>query len=124
MAEKLSTVERRANLLADRLQKRSERLVRRMTGTKPPFQVAMDEESQVRVYVRRLLAGELPMLRQSNGGPFDDAEVDRYVAKMERLLAKLAPGQLLQQYRDLLEREHGAFLSPRAGLEGDDGGRE
>jgi predicted Zn-dependent protease len=85
-----NTVQRRSDLLADALRDRVGAAYHSLTEPAPAFRVAKPEDVQVREYLALVNSGQLPTIRESMGGPYDDAEVDRYVAHMDRLVPKHA----------------------------------
>ncbi len=82
------------------MERRTDALVRRLTEPAPPFRVPINEQDQVRRYLDLRESGGLAALRESRGGPQRDEDVDRYVARMEHLLAKLAPHMLIRQFSE------------------------
>lgn len=92
MSSSQNTVERRSNLLAAALKDRVKSAYTSLTEPVPAFRVAKPEADQFREYQALLNSGQLPSLRESNGGPYEDKEVDRYVAQMERLAPKYLGG--------------------------------
>lgn len=93
-------LDRRSERLGLRMERRTDALIRRLTEPAPPFKVPIDEHDQVRRYLDLRESGGLAALRESRGGPQTDADVDRYVARMEHLLAKLAPHMLIRQFSE------------------------
>ena len=93
-------LDRMAERLGARVERRTAALVRRLTEPAPPFRVPLSEEDQVRRYLDLRESGGLLALRESHGGAQRDEDVDRYVASMEHKLARLAPHMLLRQYQD------------------------
>lgn len=87
-----NTVERRSNLLAAALRDRVTSAYTALTEPVPAFRVPKDEATQYREYVALVNSGQLPSLRESMGGPYDDKDVDKYVSQMERLAPKYAAG--------------------------------
>lgn len=94
MAVKMShpnRIQRRSDLLAEAIKDRVGHTYKALTEPVPAFQVKVPESDQLAVYQSRLANGELVRMRRSGGGPHDDAEVDRYVQHMERMLGRAAP---------------------------------
>lgn len=89
----MNTVERRSNMLADALRGRVDSAFHTLTEPVPAFRVAKSPEMQLREYQALLNSGQLPSLRESMGGPYDDKEVDRYVEHMNRLVPKMVAQQ-------------------------------
>jgi len=87
-----NTVERRSNLLAAALKDRVKSAYTALTEPVPAFRVPKSEADQYREYAALVTSGKLITLRESSGGPYDDKEVDRYVASMERLAPKYLAG--------------------------------
>ena len=81
-------IERRANLLAEAIKARVNHTYRALTEPEPAFQTRVPEQDQIKIYQQRVASGELATLRESAGGPYPDAEVDRYVQSMERAMGR------------------------------------
>lgn len=92
MSRSQNTVERRSDLLAAALKDRVKSAYTALTEPVPAFRVPKSPHDQYREYVALVNSGQLPTLRESMGGPYDDNEVDKYVAQMERLAPKYAAG--------------------------------
>lgn len=88
MAAATNRIERRSDLLADALTDRVNSTYKALTEPQPAWQARKSEWEQVRDYASQLQSGQLGLMRRSQGGPYDDAEVDRYVGHMERLVPK------------------------------------
>ncbi len=85
-----NTVERRSDLLAEAIRSRVNATFHTLTEPTPAFRVAKSPLDQVREYQALLNSGQLATLRESMGGPYSEADVDRYVEHMERLAPKFA----------------------------------
>ena len=117
-------LDRRAERLGLRMERRTEALVRRLTEPAPPFRVPVNEQDQMRRYLDLREAGGLGALRESRGGPHADSDVDRYVARMEGMLSKHAPDMVLRNFREPSELNQNPFqfhegLVAALGLDGD-----
>lgn len=88
MANAVNSIERRSNLLAAALRDRVNSAHTALTEPVPAFRVAKPPEMQYREYMALVNSGQLISLRASSGGPYDDKDVDRYVAQMEKLAPK------------------------------------
>ncbi len=93
-------LDRRAQRLGERMQRRTDALVSRLTEPAPPFRVPINQHDQIRQYLDLRESGKLGTLRMSRGGPQPDAEVDRYIAHMEQALSKAAPELFLRQFQE------------------------
>lgn len=93
-------LERRADLLKARMERRIDTLVTALTEPRPPFRVPVSEEDQVRNYLDLREQGQIGSLRERNGGPYSDEQVDKYVVQMERALVDLAPHMVLKPFQD------------------------
>lgn len=100
MAGKSNVLERRRDLLAERVERRIDALTRLLVEPQPAFRVKLSPEDQLRRYLDMREAGTIGTLRQSQGGPYTDAEVDRMVQHMEREVAKAAPHMLIRDLQD------------------------
>ncbi len=100
MASDRNILEARADLLGQTVKRRAELTMRKMTEPKPPFMVEMSEIDQVRRYLSDRDSGNLKKMRESEGGPYRDEDVDRYVAWGERMTVKHAPKLILQEHTD------------------------
>lgn len=119
-----SPIERRAERLAQRMERRTSALVTRLTEPAPPFKTRINDEDQLRKYLDLRESGGLKGLRESFGGPHADADVDRYVARMERLLAEKAPHMVIRSFSEPPELNANPFgfhegLVAALGLDGE-----
>ena len=81
-------IQRRADLLASAITDRVNTTYRQLTEPEPAFRVKKPELDQVRDYLNNVQNGSLHAMRMSNGGPYDDKDIDSYVQSMERLIPK------------------------------------
>ena len=112
MRSRVNTLERRSQLIADRLKRQINVLVDQLTQPEPPFQTRVHELDQLRVYLDREQAGQIGALRESQGGPYPDTQVDSYVAHSERLKAKHAPQLILQRHQEPPQLNTGPLALP------------
>lgn len=90
MTNSPNTIQRRSDLLAAALKDRIGSAYHALTEPTPAFVVAKPEDMQVREYLALKNSGQLPTLREANGGQYPDDQVDRYAAHMERMVPKYA----------------------------------
>lgn len=91
-------LDRRSQLLADTLERRTNKLFDYLVDAGPPGMVKKSPVNQVRDYIKMRDAGKIGEMRESMGGPYRDEDVDAYVGTMERELARHAPRVLLEDY--------------------------
>lgn len=72
-------------MLAQRITRRKDLLVRALTTPRPSWHKKVPEDVQVQKFDEQVASGELLAMRQEQGGPFPDDQVDAYVAQMLRL---------------------------------------
>lgn len=95
--------------------------MRYLTEPQPPLSERLSEDEQLRQYLTLRSSGGLLGLRESMGGPYPDAWVDAYVRTMERKVAKVAPGLIVND----LARQLGVGVTfPAQPPGGIDQGRE
>jgi hypothetical protein len=93
-------LERRAALLEQRVSRMSNMVTQMLTDPNPPFMVKMTDDEQLQRYIRDRQSGDLKTMRESNGGPYPDEEVDKYAAWGEHQLAEHLPAMVLNDHRD------------------------
>lgn len=133
MPQRENPLNRRAKLIEQEWERRSNAIETMLFEPEPPFAVRMSEQDAFRKYLVDKQDGFLVSARESNGGHMRDADVDAYARWGQRMEAKYMPHILLREitggapeYASLVDdvrRAHDRLNDPNDELEdwgGDD----
>lgn len=94
----MNRLERRRDMLADKLTDLSTKGYKLLTDPNPYGQKRISPDEQLNKYLVLEQEGRIGELRRSKGGPFPDEEVDKYSIRMEGLKAQRLSGHTLAQF--------------------------